>query len=156
MIRHASMTGKGAFAGCRDSVWTGLWLLGGCLMPLHSVSAQPPTEPAADIAPAAAAEPAAAAADLPWEQLATQQGTLAQKYQRLEMLMLKMAEYDASTNPRRAALLKQALAESKDKQVRLQMETLATRLREQQLQRAVDDQTQVRDDLRLLAGAVVE
>ena len=96
------------------------------------------------------ATPTDAAQVSPVETLATQQGNLAERYQRLEVLMLKMAEFDAGTNPRRAALLKQALSESKDKHIRLQMETLVTRLRQQQLQRAVDDQTQVRDDLRAL------
>jgi hypothetical protein len=86
----------------------------------------------------------------PLEALAVRQGLLAERYQQLEVLMLKMAEFDASSNPRRAALLKQALAESKDKHIRLQMEALVKRLRQQQLQRAVDDQTQVRDDLRAL------
>lgn len=138
----------------RRGVWSCLGQLGCCLVALWIASqlalAQPAAEaPAADPVESAVTDPSPAEGS-PWDQLANQQTTLAEKYQRLEMLMLKMAEFDASTNPRRAALLKQALSESKDKQVRLQMETLATRLRQQQLQRAVDDQTQVRDDLRIL------
>ena len=44
---------------------------------------------------------------------ALKQAALAEKYQQLELLMLKMAEFDAGSNPQRSALLKQALSRSK-------------------------------------------
>ncbi|MEZ6118648.1 MAG: hypothetical protein R3C28_19070 [Pirellulaceae bacterium] len=84
------------------------------------------------------------------EKLALKQSELADKYQRLEMLILKMSEASASEDPRRAALLKQALSQSKDNHIRLQMDTLTELLAKQQLKRAVDNQTQVRNDIRAL------
>ena len=43
--------------------------------------------------------------------LALRQSQIADRYRQLETMLLKMAEYDASTNPRRAALLRQTLAQ---------------------------------------------
>ena len=40
----------------------------------------------------------------PSEELAKEQDQLATKYQRLEDLLFKMADFEATTNPRRAAL----------------------------------------------------
>ena len=82
--------------------------------------------------------------------LADQQTRLAKKYQQLEMLMLKMAEFDASTNPRRSALLKQAIAQSKDKNIRIQMDLLARLLKDDRLSRAVEEQDQLQDELNSL------
>ncbi len=93
-------------------------------------------------------EPDAAAS--PVVDLAVKQGQLADKYKRLEAMMLKMAEYDASDNPRRSALLKQALAKSKDRHIALQMETLVKLFQQEQLQRAMDNQSGVRADLQVL------
>ena len=84
------------------------------------------------------------------ETLAESQNTLAEKYQRLEMLMLKMAEVDANTNPRRAALLKEALTNSKDQQISKRMTELAALLRSSKLKKAVEDQGAVQADLNKL------
>ncbi len=86
----------------------------------------------------------------PTEKLSNQQGRLGDKFQQLEMLMLKMAEFDASSNPRRSALLKQAIAQSKDKHIRIQMDLLAQLLKDQKLTRAVTEQDQIQTDLRSL------
>ena len=82
--------------------------------------------------------------------LSDQQNQIAESYQHAEMLMLKMAQVDAAENPRRAALLKKVLSQSKEKFVRAQMETLVKSLQDKKLGRAIDDQVQVRDDLKLL------
>ena len=80
-------------------------------------------------------------------QLADQQENLAEKYQRLEMLMLKMAEYDAATDPQRSQLLKQALMRSKDNQIAPRMLKLTRLLRDERLKQAGDDQSIIRDQL---------
>ena len=84
------------------------------------------------------------------DELALKQSHLADKYQQLEMLMLKMAEFDSTSNPRRSALLKRALAQSKEQHIRLQLDQLVRLLQEQQLASAVDDQGQVQKDLQSL------
>ena len=52
-------------------------------------------------------------------EVALRQSRLAAKYEQLEMLMLKMAEFDAASNPARSDLLKKALGQSKDRHTRL-------------------------------------
>ena len=84
------------------------------------------------------------------EKLATVQGKLSAKYTRLETLMLRAAEFDAGNNPRRSALLRQALAQSKDKHVRLQFETLVELLNQNKLSPALENQNQVVQDLKSL------
>ena len=83
-----------------------VWMLipfGGVIAP-HSSPAQQPAEPPAASGKGGAEQPSAS------QQLADEQLLLADRYQQLEMLMLKMAEYDAASQPQRAALLKQALS----------------------------------------------
>ena len=64
-------------------------------------------------------------------ELAMRQSQLADRYRQLESMLLKMAEYDASNNPRRAALLRQALSKGKERPNRrtdgLVGESLSTR-----------------------------
>ena len=83
-------------------------------------------------------------------ELALRQGRIADKYARLEQLMLKMAEVDAATNPKRAALLKQAVQQSKEKLTRTQLETVVKLLDQQQLKRAVDGQSTATSEMKLL------
>ena len=64
--------------------------------------------------------------------------------------MLKMAELDGVTNPRRAALLKRAVAQAKNRHVRRQLESIVTSLSDQKLSRSVDIQQAVQTDLRAL------
>lgn len=84
------------------------------------------------------------------DELALQQSRLADKYARLEELMLKMASIEAATNPRRAALLTRAVEQSKDRLTKTQLESIVRLLNQQQLKRAVDGQTAVQTDLKAL------
>lgn len=95
---------------------------------------------------------AAAADSQPSESvdLALRQGQIADRYRQLENLMLKMAEYDASNNPRRAALLRQAIAKGKQQQIVVQLDSLVKLLQGEQLQKAVDGQGSVHNDLKVL------
>ncbi len=81
------------------------------------------------------------------DDLAYQQSQLADRFARLESLMLRTAEFDASTNPRRSALLRQALRQSKDRFIRLQMESLVQMVRQDKLSGAIDQQRQVLEEL---------
>ena len=57
-------------------------------------------------------------------ELALEQGRIADTYQRLEQLMIRMAELEEASNPQRAALLKRAAQQSADRLTRSQMNTL--------------------------------
>ena len=86
----------------------------------------------------------------PAVELALRQSQIADKYRQLETMMLKMAEYDASTNPRRATLLREALSQVKKNQVNTQLNDLVDLFRREQLQKAVDGQVKVNTDLQAL------
>jgi hypothetical protein len=87
--------------------------------------------------------------------LALKQSQLADRYRQLESLLLKMAEYDSSNNPRRAALLRQALSKGKERQIGGQLDELVKLFQREQLQRAVDGQTTVQTDLKTLLNLLL-
>ena len=91
--------------------------------------------------------PATAGAD---EVLALEQQRIGEKYKHLEDVLLRMAELSASADPRRAALLKKAVAQSKERLVGVQFEQLAELLRKGQLSRALENQDGLDKDLRAL------
>ena len=84
------------------------------------------------------------------EQLARRQNQLADKFVRLETLMLKMADLDAVSNPRRAILLRRAVEQSNERQVRLHLKTLVELIVEDELDNAVVSQNELVDDLGVL------
>jgi len=84
------------------------------------------------------------------DEIALKQSRLADKYSRLEELIFKMAEFEAPTNPRRAALLKQAYKQSKDRLTKTQLNSIAELLNQQQLKRALEGQDVGRKDMESL------
>ena len=85
------------------------------------------------------------------ETLAVAQGKVADKYARLEQLLIRMAELESTSNPQRSALLKRAAQQSADRLTRQQLDTLIRLLTPpSQLKRAIDEQQQVVTDLRAL------
>ena len=82
------------------------------------------------------------------EKLPLQQSQIADKYTRLEQLMIRMAEIEAISNPQRAALLKQAVQQSTARLTRGQLNTVAELLKPPaQLNRAIEQQQQALNDL---------
>ena len=67
-----------------------------------------------------------------------------------------MAELNAASDPRRAALLKKAVAQSKEQLIGLRFERLVELLGKDQLSRALENQTDLDQDLRALLGSVDE
>ncbi len=80
--------------------------------------------------------------------LVTEQQRIADQFKHLEEVLLRMAEVSAGADPRRAALLRQAVAQSKQRLIGVQFETLISLLNKDQLSRAVENQDQVDQDLR--------
>ena len=99
--------------------------------------------------PGSAIEPASNQATGPRKViLADRQGQLAEKYRRLEDLIFKMADFEATSNPRRAALLKQAYKQSKDRLTLSQLNEIAKLLTDRKYKRALDGQEIAHKDLK--------
>ncbi|MFZ5828438.1 MAG: hypothetical protein ACOY3P_00025, partial [Planctomycetota bacterium] len=138
-------------------------LLGLMVLPAIVIAAE---EPATGGEPAAATEAAAATetgstdagpAESPDSETArsepakapldTEQRRIADRFQHLEEVLLRMAELNASTDPRRAALLRRAVAQSKEELIGLQFDRLVELLSKGQLSRAIENQTDLDGDL---------
>ena len=72
---------------------------------------------------------------------------MAERFRELERLLLRMAELTAPTDPRRAALLRQAVAQSKQRDIDHQFEQLVELLRQERLAVVVKNQGEVQQDL---------
>lgn len=72
--------------------------------------------------------------------LVTRQSSVAQRYARLEELLLRLADVEASENPERAALLKRVAKQSREKFVLEKMRGASTLISNGQLSKALDDQ----------------
>jgi hypothetical protein len=100
---------------------------------------------------AAQLQPAGDATPDDIELLAIEQGRIAEKYRAFEQMMIRLAEFDAVSNPQRAALLKRAVQQSSIRLTRSQL-TVVTKLLTPpaQLQRAIEDQQAILRDLQEL------
>ncbi len=117
--------------------WAGLLLA----LSAAAAPAQTKTGPAAS---RPAATPESAAADL----LALEERQVADKFKRLEELLLRMAELSAATDPQRAALLRKVVAKSKEELIGVQLEAIVEMLAKEQLSRAIENQGEVDRELR--------
>jgi hypothetical protein len=119
------------------------------LIPLPSASAAdtPSKSEPSKTAPAKAAKaPDASSAD----KLSLEERRLAEKYKHLEDVLLRMAELNAATDPRRAALLKKAVAQSKDQLISVRFERLVELLGKDSLSQALENQSELDQDLRAI------
>ena len=84
------------------------------------------------------------------DELALEESKIADKYAKLEQVMLKMADLEDATNPRRAALLRRAVEQSKERLTKTELESVVKLLNQKQLKRALDGQGEVQGDLKAL------
>jgi len=110
--------------------------------PLTARSQQPALSPE-DPAPAADKVDGAQA-------LADRQEQIASEFERFEEVMLRLAELTAGSDPDRAALLKKAVSQSKDRLIGVQFERLVELLKTDQLSLALTSEEQVNQDLHKL------
>ncbi len=94
--------------------------------------------------------PGAKAGEKGENSLTAEQRQVADRYRELEKLLLRMAELSAPTDPRRAALLRQAVAQSKQRDIDHQFEQLVELLRQERLAVVVKNQGAVQQDLNKL------
>ncbi len=140
---------------CRNGCFWGVLL---CMLPLLALSpltpsrllaqeeGEPETEAPQDAPPGAEQDQPIPSANI----LADEQSRLADKYRRLEDLIFKMADFEATSNPRRSALLKQAYKQSKDRLTQSQLNSIVQLLSDQQFKRALDGQQTISKDLQEL------
>ena len=114
-----------------------------------SIWAQTETGAAAATLPAAE-QPVAEPQPNPAESLALEQQRIADKYKHLEGVLLRMAELSGATDPRRAALLKKVVGQSKERLVTVRLEQIVELLGNDRLSRALENQTELDRDLRVL------
>jgi hypothetical protein len=84
------------------------------------------------------------------DKLAQQEQRIADNYKHLEDVLLRMAELSAASDPRRAALLKKAVGQSKEQLIAVRLDRLVELLGKDQLSRALENQTDIDRDLRAL------
>jgi hypothetical protein len=84
------------------------------------------------------------------DQLAIQQGVVADKYAKLEKLLDDMARIEGLSNPRRAALLMQALRQSKENLTAVKLDACVKLLNQEQLNRALENQRDAHKDMQTL------
>jgi hypothetical protein len=105
---------------------------------------------AVSLAEDATPEPSSKAKPSGSEKLAIDQVDIAAKFAALEGKLLNMATQSAVSDPKRAALLRKAVAQSKEQLIALQMRRLADELKQDKLAAAVTDQQAVEQDLQKL------
>ncbi|MGB1815851.1 MAG: hypothetical protein ACPHJ3_10910, partial [Rubripirellula sp.] len=74
------------------------------------------------------------------ELLTEKQQNVAKRYERLEELLLRLAEMEATENPERSALLRRAAKQSRDKFVLEKLKLASASLKTQEFQKAVENQ----------------
>ena len=116
-----------------------------CCWPLYAQS----KEDRASAKPAAAAPPRRGQPSSS-DAIAQQEQQIAEKYKHLEDVLLRMAELSAASDPRRAALLKKAVAQSKEELIGVRFDRLVELLGKEQLSRASRTRRNSIKDLRSL------
>ncbi len=92
--------------------------------------------------PAAPPKPTAAN-----DELSVEQARLADRYKRLEEVVGRLAEVSASSDPRRAKLLREAIAQSREEDVNVRFESIVKLLQDERLSAASTNQTELQKEL---------
>jgi hypothetical protein len=87
--------------------------------------------------------------------LGNRQAGVAERYQRLEELLLRLADVEAAENPERAALLRRAARQSRDKFVLEKLQSASSSLQTQQFQKAVENQELAEQELSALLNLLL-
>ena len=88
------------------------------------------------------AEPPAAG-----DELSVEQARLADRFKRLEQVLGQLAELSASTDPRRARLLREAIARSREQDINVRFESVVKLLEEERLSAAANNQLELHHEL---------
>src|ERR1700754_1783780 len=112
-------------------------------LPPAPPNAEPDSSAAAPDKSKPAAKPKSPAAD----QLSVEQARLADRFKRLEEVIGRLAELSAPTDPRRAKLLREAIAQSREQDVNTRFESVVKLLQDERLSAAATNQTELQKEL---------
>jgi hypothetical protein len=90
------------------------------------------------------------------DDLTSLEARLAERYDRLELLVARLAELSGSTQPRRAALLRQLVAKSRDRDVAGQFDRVIEALEQQSYSTAIDGQSALETELQRLLELLLQ
>ncbi|MCH8839565.1 MAG: hypothetical protein IH831_02590 [Planctomycetes bacterium] len=90
------------------------------------------------------------------DSLAESQQRLAEKYDRLELLVGRLAELSRATQPRRAKLLRELVAKSREQDVPGQFNKVVAALRKDRLATAVEGQGELQTELQRLLDLLLQ
>src|SRR5262245_18385596 len=102
--------------------------------------------------PAAAPATKSGAAD----ELSVEQARLADRFKRLEEVIGRLAELSASSDPRRAKLLRDAIAQSREQDVNSRFESIVKLLQDERLSAASTNQTELQKELDSLLNLLLK
>src|SRR5688572_21984695 len=125
-----------------------------CLSMVSTIFAQESspgsTTPATEPAVSEAASPTAT------DELPVEQARLADRFKRLEEVLGRLAELSASTDPRRAKLLQDAIAQSREQDVNVRFESIVKLLEDERLSAAATNQTELQKELDQLLSLLLK
>lgn len=81
------------------------------------------------------------------DELSVEQARVADRFARLETVLGRLAELSASTDPRRAKLLREAIAKSREQDLNQRFETIVALLEDERLSAAAGRQTELHTEL---------
>ncbi len=100
--------------------------------------------------------PAEAAAPPSSAELSVDQARLADRFKRLEEVVGRLAELSASTDPRRARLLRDAIAQSREQDINVRFESVVKLLEDERLSAAASNQTELQKELDALLALLLK
>lgn len=83
----------------------------------------------------------------PGDDLAVSQARLADRYKRLEEILSQLAELSAATDPNRARILRDAIAQSREQDINLRFEAIVKLLEDERLSAATNNQKGLQGEL---------
>ena len=111
-----------------------------CLLAVMRPSfAQEP--PAAKATPSADSPTDTPGSPVPASDISIEQARLADRYKRLEEVVGRLAELSASSDPRRAKLLRDAIAQSREQDINVRFESIVKLLQDERLSVAATNQS---------------
>jgi hypothetical protein len=105
----------------------------------------PAAAPASDETSESASAPAAVPAAT--DELAINQARLADRYKRLEEILSQLAELSAASDPNRARILRQAIAQSREQDINVRFESIVKLLEDERLSAATNNQSELGKEL---------
>jgi hypothetical protein len=81
------------------------------------------------------------------DELSIEQARLADRFERLETVLGRLAELSASSDPKRAKLLREAVAKSREQDLQHRFETIVSLLENERLAAAANKQTDLQNEL---------